>query len=545
MSNSTPSATAPQHHHEHHHFDHDSPVVTDHRQQNVILAAMSVALVAVVASVSGLNTAQQDIAIDLGASQSQILWIINGYTLALAALLMPIGAIGDRWGRRPVLLTGLVIFTLSNLGAGLADSVTALLVARVAAGVGAAMIMPVTLSVITSSFPASERARAVGVWAGFAGAGGIIGLFTSSFLIDYFTWPWLFALPAVLAVVAIGATLFAVPNSSEHDGSRFDTVGSLLSAVAIGGVVLGVHEGPEQGWTHGITVAALVVGALAATAFAFWELRRSHPLFDVRLLADRALASGALILLTLFGIMFGIFLVLIQFLQAVVGWSALASATGLLPMAAVMMPLSAAAPRIAEHVGTRRVALTGLTVFLGGLVLLATMVSAEGGYWSIMPGLMAVGVGMGLSMTPATTAITASLPVEKQGVASALNDTVRELGGALGIAVLGSILNAGYRSAMGDATAGLPAEAAEAASEGIGAAFGVAAEMGPAGADLIDAAQHSLVDGWQRSMWAAAAMAAVALVFVAWRGPRPARGVPEQAGSDNEQAGEASVVVAP
>jgi EmrB/QacA subfamily drug resistance transporter len=396
------------------------------------------------------------------------------------------------------------------------------MISRVVAGVGAAMIMPVTLSVITSSFPASERARAVGVWAGFSGAGGILGLFTSSVMVDYFTWPWVFVLPAVLAVAALIGTLRAVPNSREHDGSRFDTVGSFLSAIAIGAVVLGVHEGPEVGWDHWLTVTSLTVGVLAAIGFVLWENRQDAPLFDVRLFANRWLSAGSLTLLTLFGVMFGLFLVLIQFLQAVVGWSALASAAGMLPMAAVMMPLASFAPRIAERVGTRRVLVTGLCLFLAGLVLLGTMVSVEGGYWSILPGLMVLGTGMGLAMSPSTTAITAALPMEKQGVASALNDTVRELGGALGIAVLGSVLNAGYRAGMETATSGMPPEAAERASEGIGAAMAIAPRMGEQGADLMSSAQHALVDGWQNAMWLGAAIAAATLVFVALRTPRGA-----------------------
>ncbi len=191
------------------HADHipAEDLVTDGKRQRRILIAMIVSLIAVIASVSGLNVAQQDLAIDLGASQGQLLWVINGYTIALAALLLPIGAVGDRWGRKHILLAGLTVFALANIGAAMSTTVEMLLVARVIAGVGAAMIMPVTLSIITSSFPEEDRARAIGIWAGFAGAGGILGLFVSSFMIDYFTWPWLFAMPTAFAVVGFGMTL--------------------------------------------------------------------------------------------------------------------------------------------------------------------------------------------------------------------------------------------------------------------------------------------------------------------------------------------------
>src|SRR6478609_7733355 len=224
------------------------------RRRTWVLIAVCTGLVAVVASVLGLNVAQGQLSADLGATQSQLLWVINGYTIALAALLLPVGAIGDRWGRKHVLLGGLGVFALANLLASLAGSPGQLIAFRVLAGVGAAMIMPVTLSVITSSFPAEDRGRAVGVWAGVAGAGGILGLVSSAVLVDHLTWPWLFAGPIALAVVAATMALRVVPHSREHHGGRFDVVGSLLSAVAVGALVLGVHEGPEHGWTSSLAV---------------------------------------------------------------------------------------------------------------------------------------------------------------------------------------------------------------------------------------------------------------------------------------------------
>jgi EmrB/QacA subfamily drug resistance transporter len=499
-----------------------SAVVTDPRRQRRILIAMCAALIAVVASVSGLNVAQQDLALELGATQGQLLWIINGYTMALAALLLPIGAIGDRWGRKPILLAGLVLFMGANTMAGLATSTGMLLAARVLAGVAAAMIMPVTLSVITSSFPAEQRARAVGIWSGFAGAGGILGLFVSSFLIDQFTWPWLFAMPVLFAAVSLVMTIPSVGNSREHRGGRFDTVGSILSAIAIGSLVLGIHEGPERGWTAGLTVFGLLVGAVALAGFIVWELRQTQPLLQLRLFANRGLASGSLTLLILFAVMFGIFLVLTQFLQAVLGWSALKASAGLLPMAVLMMPLSAVAPTIAARIGLRRVLLAGVGLFGVGLALLATMVSATGGYLSVLPGLLVVGVGIGLGMSPGTMAISESLPAGDQGVASALNDTVRELGGAVGIALLGSIVAAGYRSSVSSATASLSPDLAHRVEDGIGSAFAASGDLGSSAPSVLTAARDALVDGWKLSMWFGVALAAFAFLFLVFRGPRPA-----------------------
>lgn len=511
------------------HLDEVRPA-TDKRTQRRILVAMITGLVAVIGAMSGLNVAQQELAISLGASQGDVLWIINAYTLALAALLLPVGAIGDRFGRKTVLLGGLAVFAVSTVGAILATSVAMMITARVLAGVGAAMIMPVTLSIITASFPAEDRAKAIGVWAAFAGGGSMISMFVSALMVDQLTWRWVFALPLLLVAVSAVMTIRFAPNSREHSVHRFDTTGSVLSALAIGGVVLGVHEGPEKGWSAPITVWALVIGAVAAIAFVLWERRHKAPLLDLTAFRDRGLSSGMTTLLIVFAVMFGVFLVLYPFFQAVLGWSALHAAAGMLPMTAMMMPMSNVAPRLAVKIGSRYTMMAGVGIFLFGLVTLALRASVEGGYMSVLPGLLLIGLGMGLTMTPATAAITETLPEDKQGVASALNDTSRELGGAVGIALLGSVLSAGYRSSVKPLLSGVSTELAQPASEGIGKAFGAAQalaanpEADPALRQqvptVISAAKHAFVDGWVQSMWLGVGMAAVAFVFLAVYGPR-------------------------
>jgi len=495
-------------------------IITDTRQQTLILIAMCGALAAVIASVSGLNVAQQELAQELGASQSALLWIINGYTLALASLLMPVGAIGDRWGRKPILLAGLVVFVGANLMGALSGSTGMLLAARIIAGVGAAMIMPVTLSVITSSFPAEQRARAVGIWSGFAGGGGILGLFVSAWVIDNATWPWVFALPIVLSVIAFVITIPVVPNSREHKVSTFDTLASILSIFAIGGLVLGIHEGPERGWTDAITLSGLLIGGAALLGFIAWELRTTEPLLDLRLFKHRALSAGSIVLLVAFAIIFGIFLVLVQFFQAVLGYTALKAAAGLLPMMFTLMPLSATSPMIAKRIGIRTTMILGITSFLAGLILMALMTSPDNGYWGVLPGLVAIGIGMGLCMSPSTMSITESLPHERQGVASALNDTVREVGGAVGIALLGSILASGYRSNIAPSLEGLDPEAIKLVEDGIGTAFSAEELLGDAAPQVFDDARQAFVDGWHQSMWIAAGIAGALLVYVIVRGPR-------------------------
>lgn len=502
--------------------DEDDEVIVDPRQQRLVLAAMCIALTGVVASVSGLNVAQQAIAADLGASQSEVLWIINGYTLALAALLLPVGAIGDRWGRKPILMIGLVVLSLANLGSAFAGEAEILIALRVLAGVAAAMVMPVTLSVITTSFPREEQAKAIGTWAGFAGAGAIIGLFVSAAIVDNVTWSWVFAMPIGLALTALTLTALYVPHSVEHTGSRFDVAGAVFSVLAVGGLVLALHEGPERGWTDALTLAAIVVGVVAAATFVVVELRREHPLLEVRIFALRGLAAGSVNLSIVFGVMFGLFLVLVQYLQAVLGYSALRAATALLPMAALMMPLSTAGPTIAEKIGFRRTLVTGMLLITGGLVLLALLAEPDGGYLTVLPPILVLGAGIGLTMSPSTAAITSSLPEERQGVASALNDTVRELGGAVGIAVIGSVLNASYRSSVEPTSELLPDAIAEPVREGIGGALAVATRVGAEAAPLVNAAKAAYVDGMRPALYVAAGLSLFGAVYTLFRGPKTA-----------------------
>lgn len=495
-------------------------VVHDKRQRSLILASMCLALMAVVASVAGLNVAQQELAFDFGASQNDILWIINAYTLVLAACLMPIGAIGDRWGRKRVLLTGLAIFTVASLAGALVTSTGLMIAARALAGLGAAMIMPVTLSVITSSFPVEDRAQAIGIWAGVAGGGGMIGMFASAAAVDLVSWRWLFIFPIVLIVVSFVLSARFVPDSREDSEHPFDALGSVLSLLAIGGLVLGIHEGPERGWSDPIALVGLIVAVVAGGLFIWWELRRDDPLLDIRLFADRRLAAGSITLLSLFAVMSGIFLVLFPFFQAVLGWTALHSAAGMLPMAFIMMPASALVPKLIGKIGSYRTILIGLVFSAAGLATLALMASVDGGYWSVLPGLLVIGVGAGCCMTPSTDAITSSLPADKQGVASAMNDTTREVGGAVGVALLGAILASSYKNTITPNLTQFPDEIAHVASEGIGAAFGAAANAGAQGPELIHVAQEAFVAGWVHSMWIGVAITAVVFVYVLFRGPK-------------------------
>lgn len=503
---------------------HLDPTIHDPRRRRAVLLTVCVALVAVIASVTGLNVAQPELAVAFDASQSEVLWFINVYAISLAALLLPLGAVGDRWGRKRVLLAGLAVFGIANVAAGLATSSGAMLGARLLGGVGAAMIMPVTLAVITSTFPDEERSKAIGVWTGVAGGGGILGMYLSAVLVDLASWRWLFVLPVALVLVAGVLALRNVPDSREESEHAFDAVGSLASAVAVLSLIFTLHDGADKGWTATPTLLWLLAGTVAVAGFVTWELRQPAPLLDVRLFRERGLASGSLTLLAVFGVQAGIFVVLFPYFQVVLGWSGLRSTLALMPMALLMMLASGLAPRVAARAGTRATMASG--IFLGGtgLAVLATFVSVQGGYRSVLPGMLVMGLGMGLSMTPSTEAITTSLPRERQGVASALNDVTREFGTALGVALLGAVLSAGYRGAIGPRLTGVPDDVADTARAGVATAF--AAAHGTHRLAVVDAAKESFVDGWQQAMWAGFAVLAILFVYVLVRGPRrgPAAG---------------------
>lgn len=472
---------------------------------------MCSALIAVVSAVSGLNVAQFQLSTSLQADQGMVLWVLNGYTIAMAALLLPIGAIGDRYGRKPLLLGGLALFIVASICASQANTIVWLITWRVIGGVAAAMVMPVTLSVISRSFPADKREQAIGIWAGFAGAGGIIGLVVSSYVVDNHTWPWLFAMPVIVAVAALALSAVVVPSSKEEIEGTFDILGSVLSAIAVGGLVLGIHEGPEQGWTSPICLIGVIGGAAAATAFVFWELHRAHPLFDVRVFRHRTLTGGAFALLTVFAMLGAILLAVVSLLQAALGYSALHAAVSLLPFALVMLPLSAVAPMLCKRYGVRTMLVAGPACMAIGLAMLGVMASLHGGYWSVFPGLVIASFGVGLSMTPGTTAITGALPLEEQGVASALNDTVREFGTALGVALIGGALSAGYRAALPEKVLERFGPMADVPKESVWHAkyLAEAAHDQP----LLDAARNAFIAGWAPAMWISVGLAVATAIF--------------------------------
>jgi EmrB/QacA subfamily drug resistance transporter len=492
---------------------------TEAAGRNGILASMCLALVLVVASVSSVNLALTGISLDLGTTSSQLTWIADGYTVALAALVLPFGALGDLLGRRTLLLGGTMVFGLAALCASAAQSPGALIACRVAMGVGAAMIMPGTLSTITAVFPPSKRGRAVSVWAGFASSGAILGMLACGAILEWSTWRATFVATAILAAVAFVAALVLAPNTADPEEAVIDLPGYVLSGIGIGALIFGIIDGAEAGWTTTNALIGLTVAAAALIMFVRWELLAPRPMLDMRLFALRGFSTGTLALTVQFLCAFGFFLVGLQFLQLILGYSALHSAFCLLPMAAIVMPMSRIAPHLVERFGQRAVMTAGLLCLATGLGILSQL-DGHSTYWHFLIGLIAFGFGMAMTSTPSTTAIVTSLPRAKQGVGSAMNDVSRELGSALGIAILGSLFNTGYSKAVSEATAALPPEAAHAVEESAGAGFAVASQLGSGGQQLADAVRDAFAAGLGDALKAGAAIALLTAAFTFWRAPR-------------------------
>ncbi|SFP43072.1 MFS transporter [Actinomadura madurae] len=493
-----------------------------------VLPAVMLSLATVVSAVASLNTAVPSIARDTHAGLTELAWIIDAYALVFAALLLLGGAIGDRYGRRRALAAGLVVFGAGSAAAALASDPDWLIAMRGVLGVGAALVMPATLSTITSTFPAEQRTRAVGAWAGVAGASGIFGLLVSGSLLEAWSWRSVFWMNVVLAVVALVATLAVVPESAEPDAPRLDLTGAVITVAGLGAGVYSIIEAPVEGWGSPRTLLGLGAAVVILAGFVLWELRRPNPLLDPRLFRIRAFSAGALTITLQFFAFFGFVFIVLQYLQLVKGDSALVGALSLLPMALMMMPFArGVAPRLAARLGPRRVVTAGL-LLVALAMLIFSLLDEDSTYWLLLAGLVPFGAGMGLAMTPSTASITDALPVEKQGVGSAMNDLARELGGALGIAVLGSILQSAYRANLNvDSLPGPVAEQAE-------SSLAVAMRIGP---QVADQARAAFGDGVQSAFLTASVALAVTAVIVAvlYRAPRREAAAPA-AGAEGRSA---------
>jgi MFS transporter, DHA2 family, multidrug resistance protein len=492
---------------------HEQPAI--HARRWFLLGIMCLSLVLVVMSVSGLNTALPTMQRELGATASELQWIVDAYAVVFAGLLLSAGAIGDRFGRRGALIGGLVVFGLGTLMGGLASDATQVIASRAVMGVGAAFVMPATLSLITSIFPPHERARAIAVWAGFAGAGASIGPIVTGGLLEGFWWgsTLLVNVPIVVAII-VAVRAFA-PDSRDETGTPLDPVGALLSLVGLGSLIFAIIQGPEDGWTSSLVVAAFLTAAVTLSLFVAWERRSDHPMLPLTLFRDRRLSVGSGVITVAFFVMFGAFFLMTQYLQFGRGYSPLAAGLASLPLALTFLIVSPRSAGLVERYGSPRVMASGLAVVALGFAVLTTLSSGTP-YVVIGAAFALMGAGMSITMAPATSEIMSSVPLSKAGVGSALNDTTRELGGALGIALLGSIANSAYRSGIELDGVRLPAGARDAAGESIGAASAIA-ERVPGGGEVVARAASAFTDAFiltnRVAVGIALAAAAAVLVF--------------------------------
>lgn len=495
-------------------------------RSGAVTAVVCVALAAVVAAMSSLNVALPGIARATHASQTQLAWIIDAYSLVFAALLLPAGALGDRYGRRRALLAGLAIFGAGSAAAMTASSATELIALRAVLGLGAALVMPATLSTITATFPPAQRTKAVSIWAGVAGGAAIIGVVCAGALLEFFSWRSVFGLNVVLAILAILGVLKIVPESADMDAPRLDIGGAVLAVTGLVAVVYSIIEAPAAGWLSARTLAGLALGLLVLAGFVAFELRQDTPMLNPRIFTRRGLSAGSISIFVQFFAFFGFIFLVLQYLQIVRGDSAFVAAVSMLPLAVTMMPASRLAPRAAAKFGSRPVCVTGLALIAAALIILAQLGSVTP-YWKLAAGLLVLGAGMGAAMTPATSAITSALPRRQQGVASAMNDLSREVGGALGIAVIGSIMAAIYRSHL--TVTGVPAAVLDKARDSLAVASRIG---GPVSAQ----ASTAFIDGIHIALLAAAGTAVLAALAVA--ALLPARCTGSGTGSDAESHNE-------
>jgi MFS transporter, DHA2 family, integral membrane protein len=450
---------------------HEDPRI--HARRWFLLAMMCLSLVLVVMSVSGLVTAIPTMQEALHASASQVQWILDAYAIVFAGLLLTAGALGDRFGRKRALLAGLVVFGLGSVFAGLASNAGQVIAGRAVMGIGAAFVMPATLSIITTIFPPEERARAIAVWAGFAGAGGAIGPIVSGALLERFWWgsALLVNLPVVLGTF-VAIWTFA-PESRDDERTPLDPVGALLSLVGLSALVFAIIQGGEDGWTTTSVVGAAALALVTLVAFVQWERRSAHPMLPLTFFRDRRFTQGSVVVTVAFFVAFGFFFLVTQFLQFGRDYSPLEAGLALLPFPIVFIVVSPRSAELAARFGSLRVMAAGLAVIAGGFAILG-VVTPTTPYFTLAVAFAVIGAGMSLTAAPATGEIMSAVPLSKAGVGSAVNDTTRELGGALGIALLGSIANTAYRASVHLSGIGLPAAARAQGEDSIGAAAAIA-----------------------------------------------------------------------
>ena len=494
----------------------DPEIVFRRRWLTVVVICTSLMVIALDNTI--LNVALPTLSRQLHASTSSLQWIVDIYTLVFAGLLLTTGSLGDRFGRYRGLAVGLVIFGTGSLASALSGSAGVLIATRAFMGIGAAFIMPATLSIITNLFTDPiERAKAIGIWAGLSALGLAIGPVAGGFLLAHFYWGSVFFVNVPIVVVSLIGGWFLVPDSRDPSAPKLDPIGALLSIAGLATVLWAVIEAPVRGWGSTDILIGFAVGAAILFGFVQWELHTSSPMLDVHFFENPRFTAASVAITLTFFTLFGSLFVMTAYLQSVLGLSALKAGAVLVPMAAGTMLMALSSSTFVLRFGNKIVVGTGLFVVSVSMALFA-LTSAHTSIWLVMGATTVLGMGMGLTFAPATDSIMGSLPKEKAGVGSAMNDTTRQTGGAIGVAVLGSIMASRYAAAVvrASAAAHLPAALTTAIKGNVGQAVSIAhsAQAGAHATVILAIARSSYVSALHASVLVGAVVMLVATVGV-------------------------------
>jgi len=469
------------------------PVVFERRWK--ILAVLCTSLMVVIVGNTALNVALPTLARELSASTAAQQWMVDGYGLVFAGLLLTAGTIGDRYGRKGALQIGLLVFLAGSVSAAFMNTTGGVIAGRAVMGFGAAFVMPATLSILTNVFPPHERGKAIAIWAGISGGGAAIGPVASGFLLVHFSWGSVFLVNVPIIVGALIAGKVLLPTSRDPDPGALDPIGAVLSIAALGALVFAIIEAPHRGWASATSLAWFAAAIVLIVSFLAWEFRSRAPMLDLRYFLDPRFGVAAGVITLVFFAMFGFFFLLTQYFQLVLGYGTLEAGVKQLPFAAVMMVVAPNSPRLAARFGANRVVAFGL-VCVSCAMFLFTISRIDTSYWALLPVMMTMAGGMALVIPSMTGSIMSAVPLGKAGVGSAMNDTTRELGGALGVAVLGSLVASRYGTKLEPALSLLPDELRQRAGESLAGALQAAGTMdGETGAAVNRIAREAYVSG--------------------------------------------------
>jgi EmrB/QacA subfamily drug resistance transporter len=481
-----------------------------------ILAVLCVSLFVIVMDNTIVNVALPTLARELDAGTSSLQWIVDAYTLVFAGLLLAAGGLGDRFGRKGALLAGLALFGAFSAAGAFASTTEQLISARAVMGVGAALIFPTTLAIVVNVFTQPrERAAAIGIWTAIAGVGVALGPISGGWLLEHFSWGSVFLVNVPVTVAGIVGTLVLVPRSRDPRAPRLDLPGLALSIAGVTLLVWSLIEAPSHGWISATTIGGIAGAAVLLAVFSWWERRVPAPLLDVNLFRNMRFTAASFAITLGFFALFGFIFLVTQYLQLVKGYSALQAGVRTLPFAIAMVVAAVSSPKVVQRIGTKLVVAAGLALMAGGFAIASTN-DASTSYSVIASAMVLMGFGLGSAAAPATESILASLPREKAGVGSAVNDTTREVGGTLGVAVLGSIMASVYGGRILNALSGtpLPAGLRAAAGDSLAAALQIAGGVGgAAGRGIALAAQDAFVQAFQIGSVVTGAVALVGAVI--------------------------------